>query len=362
MRTVLGAMTGTSLDGLDLAAVRIRGAGLSMECEVVGMESAPLGELGGPLRALASGVSMPARDIARIALEFGELHAAAALRLAEHAQGCDLLCAHGQTIVHNPPISWQLLNPWPIARALRCPVVSDLRGADLASGGQGAPLTPIADRVLFREAGRDLVIVNLGGYCNCTLLRAGAPSDALAGFDVCACNQVIDASARAGLGAPYDGGGTAALNGSIDDKALGELTEALAAHANNPRSLGTGDEAHHWVERWRTRLIGDDLCATAVAGVAETIAEALTRLELRDGGAIALAGGGVHNSALVKVIRRLSKHEVITTSALGVEPEAREAACFAVLGALCADGVPISLPGVTGGEAGVLSGSWVNRP
>ena len=358
-------MTGTSLDGMDLAAVRIMGSGLSMRCEVVGFESAPLGDLAGPLRALASGVGMPALEIAQLALRFGELHAQTALILKQRVGGCDLCCAHGQTVVHEPPVSWQLLNPWPIARALQCQVVTDLRGADLACGGQGAPITPIADWALFRDADEDRVIVNLGGFCNCTLLPANGAPDSVTGFDVCACNQVIDAAARAGIKAPYDGGGTAALNGSIDGAALEELTEALAGQSAQRRSLGSGDEVWHWVEHWRPKLIGDDLCATAVAGVARTIAGSIERLGMARSGIVALAGGGVHNAALVRSIQSRLKHRVETTEVFGVDPGAREAACFAVLGALCCDGVEIVLPGVTGGhcggQGGVRSGAWINQ-
>ena len=354
-------MTGTSLDGLDMAAVRVEGEGLGMRCEVIGVESAPLGDLNGPLRALASGVAMPAFEIAELALRFGELHAQTALALKQAVGGCDLCCAHGQTICHKPPVSWQLLNPWPIARELGCPVVTDLRGADLVCDGQGAPVTSIADWVLFRDANEDRVIVNLGGFCNCTLLPAGGGADTVLGFDVCACNQVIDAAARAGIGAPYDGGGTAALNGSIDESAMAELAGVLKGQAEAGRSLGTGDEAWRWVEHRRPKLIGDDLCATAAAGVASVIVQALERMELDTSSLIALAGGGVHNAALVQAIRSHSKRRVETTESIGVNPDAREAACFAVLGALCQDGVEISLPGVTGAQSRMLSGSWINN-
>ena len=354
-------MTGTSLDGLDMAAVRIEGEGLDMRCEVIGFESAPLGDLSGPLRALASGVAMPAFEIAELALRFGELHAQTALVLKRAVGGCDLCCAHGQTICHKPPVSWQLLNPWPIAKKLGCAVVTDLRGADLACDGQGAPVTPIADWVLFRDADEDRLIVNLGGFCNCTLLLAGGGADTVRGFDVCACNQVIDAAARTGIGAPYDGGGTAALNGSIDESALADLTKALIGQAEAGRSLGTGDEAWRWVEHWRPKLIGDDLCATAAAGVAGVIVQAIDRMELGEDSLIAMAGGGVHNAALVQAIRSRSQHRIETTEAIRVQPDAREAACFAVLGALCQDGVEITLPGVTGAKSRMLSGSWINN-
>jgi len=355
-RIVIGAMTGTSLDGLDMVAVRILGEGLSMTCEVLGAESAPLGDLAGPLRALASGVAMPAPEIADLALRFGQLHAQVAALLSQHVNGCDLFCAHGQTVTHAPPVSWQLLNPWPIAAALDCPVVTDLRGADLACGGQGAPITPLVDWVLFRDESEHRVIVNLGGFCNRTTLPPGCEPGAVTGADLCACNQIIDAAARAGIDAPYDGGGTAALNGSIHEESLNELLGALGQQVDIGRSLGSGDEVKHWIEHWRNRLIGDDLCATAVEGVARTIAGALPA----GADAVYLAGGGVNNAALRRSLERRCQSEIRTTESLGIPPEAREGACFAVLGALASDGVPITLSAVTGSSGDLRAGSWIN--
>ena len=111
----------------------------------------------------------------------------------------DLVVAHGQTVFHAPPASWQLLNAAPIARAVRAPVVFDLRQADLAAGGQGAPITPLADWIMLRAhgpaaAGR--AIVNLGGFCNVTILPSGAGPEGVRGMDVCPCNHLLDGVAR----------------------------------------------------------------------------------------------------------------------------------------------------------------------
>jgi anhydro-N-acetylmuramic acid kinase len=168
-RRVVGCMTGTSLDGIDLALVEVTGTGLGMSARFARGLSAPLGPAADSLRALAAQEPMTAGQVARLSLQFAAAHAQALTDLLG-GERSDLVCIHGQTVFHAPPASWQLLNPFPIARAASAPVVYDLRQADLAAGGQGAPITPIADFVLFRHAQESRAVVNLGGFCNVTLL------------------------------------------------------------------------------------------------------------------------------------------------------------------------------------------------
>ncbi|MGE3182109.1 MAG: anhydro-N-acetylmuramic acid kinase, partial [Phycisphaerae bacterium] len=192
-RVIVGCMTGTSLDGLDLARVRVLGNGLQMSWRCEGTFSLPFGDLGQRLRRIASGQPVPAAEFTSAAAQLAELHADA-LRDFLDGRQADLICVHGQTVFHVPPLSLQLLQPASIAHRLKTPVVFDLRAADLAAGGQGAPITPIADFVLFRSQHRR-AIVNLGGFANFTLLPAttGAENaeqllNQIDGGDICACN------------------------------------------------------------------------------------------------------------------------------------------------------------------------------
>jgi len=343
-------MTGTSLDGIDAALVEIEGAGLSMRARVVGFASDRFGELGGTLRALATGEAASAETISRAGHELGLATAVVISRLG--SAELDLCAVHGQTLHHAPPLSWQLLNPWVIAERLRCDVVYDLRGADLAAGGQGAPITPLADAILLGGREETRVIVNLGGFCNATLLPAGARESA-SGGDVCACNQVLDAVARGALGMAYDAGGEHALRGRVDEHARDALVSVLEQQAASGRSLGSGDEAARWVSAHTGKLDADDLAASAADGVGRVIRRWLD--EHAPGARALLAGGGVRNAALCRAI---GIEEM--TDTLGVPAGAREAAGMAVLGALAQDGVPITLAGVTGRrETTVLDGAWV---
>ena len=391
-------MTGTSIDALDACAVRLEGTGLEIRASLVAWTDAPLGALAPRLRALASGEAMTAGDIARLALDFAAPHTEALKALRAKAGAPDLVAVHGQTVFHAPPASWQLLNPWPIAREAGCPVVFDMRGADLAAGGQGAPITPLADWILFRDARESRAIVNLGGFCNATILPACAGPESVRGLDVCACNHVLDGVARRALGQPFDTHGASASTGSVHAEASRELAALLAAQSRSARSLGTGDEATRWIDAWvapggpalragsssstdssasvgasagsenrptrspRAPLAPNDLAASAADALGATIAATIP-----SGSVIYCAGGGARNRALLAAIARHAGSPVEITQAWGVPIEQREAAEIAILGALCQDGVPITLPAVTrlpagasvhGGGGAPIAGAW----
>jgi len=347
------------MDALDAAAVAIKGRGLSMRARLIAADTEPLGELRDPMRALAAGAAFDASAVARVAQALGELHAAVCRRVAREAGRCDLVCAHGQTIHHAEGVTWQLFDPWPLAAALERPVCFDLRRADVAMGGQGAPITPLADWILFRDETESRAVVNLGGYCNCTLLDAGAEHDAARGRDICACNHVLDAAARRALGEPFDDAGTRAGAGEPDDEATTALIDLLAAQAKAGRSLGTGDETVGWVDDWRERLSPENLLASACSGVARVVAEAVQGVDR-----VLLAGGGAKNATLARMIGQACPSPIDLTDAHGAPAQVREAMCMAVLGALCADGESITLPQATGRRSGsLLAGAWVNaRP
>ncbi|XVJ58133.1 MAG: hypothetical protein HEQ23_01540 [Tepidisphaera sp.] len=356
-RLAVGCMTGTSLDGLDVSLVEITGEGLAMSAKPIRTLSKPLGALAAPLRSLAEQVPATAGEIARVMHEFAELHALAILELLAGDKP-SLVCVHGQTVFHKPPLSWQLFQPAPVARAVKCPVVYDLRAADLAAGGQGAPITPLADWILYRHLIGDadrLDIVNLGGFCNVTTLPAGTDLSSIRGGDVCACNQLLDAAARSLLRTPYDEDGAQAASGTVHDEALEDLLGIMQARRKPGRSLGTGDELTDWLSRFRHQVPAPDLLHTACIAIAETIGQHLAQLPGVPG-AIFIAGGGARNKALASALASAAPGPVRPLPG----GDSREADCFAVLGALCQDRVPITLPHITGCPSPApISGAWL---
>lgn len=385
-RLVVGCMTGTSIDGLDVAVVRVTDAGLSMRCELLTHHSRPFGELGAVLRSIASGGRHTASELADAAWTLGELHAEA-IAEALGSRRADLVCMHGQTVTHTPPRSaierdsansractalesgatkplsrgrtWQMLQPAPIAARLRCPVVFDLRAMDVALGGQGAPITPIADWVLCRSSDHTRAVLNLGGFANATILPAGLGPESVCGFDICACNQLLDAIARDRLNAPFDKDGVAASAGRVNEHLLATFIRPLESQARAGRSLGSGDELAACVAD-SSGVPARDVARSACEAIGGVIGRQLASVsEPRRIDVVYLAGGGAYNPALAGAISRSAGVACQKLDVLGIGLQAREAMCFAVLGALCQDRVPITLPRVTGVPSPApVSGAW----
>lgn len=366
-RLIAGAMTGTSIDGIDVALVRVTGRGLDMSVEFVRGDSQPLGSLAELLRDVANQKGQPIGDAARYANLLGVQHAAALKQLVGD-DTLDFAVVHGQTVYHENDVTLQMVNVHPIAAALGVPVAYDLRGADLATGGQGAPVTPLADLILYGSADESRAIVNLGGFANYTILSATTAADAIdhvRGGDICACNQLLDYIARRWLDCEYDEGGAAAQRGIVHPEAEQFLRMMLEGQADGGRSLGTGDEqiAINWSRTFQNQCSGEDLAATACSVIGSLIAETCGDVDR-----IILAGGGALNATLVDAIRAgagrtpvVSSDDVCAPDAPGVPGRYREAIAMAVLGAASQDGLPLTLASVTGRNADACpKPAWVH--
>ena len=364
-------MTGTSLDGLDAALVRIAGSGLAMRADPAGLISLPLGALTQRLLPLVEGGEARPIDFMRCGRQLGQLHATAVAQLcAEHlpreAQ-LDLVAAHGQTIWHAPPdpgeprpaaaddglgLSWQLLGPWPMVRHLGVPVVYDLRQADLITGGQGAPITPLADYVLYGD--RADMVVNLGGICNVTKLHPKVD-----GMDVCPCNLLIDQVVRILYRqVNFDQDGQLAAQGKPDPHLFADLMADLP----RGRSLGRQDvlcgrNVETLVLRARRNRRPSDIIASAVAAVAQQVADTIGRYPAQ---VAVVAGGGAHNPVLVKMIRdRCQPTRLLLSDEVGIPIQSREAIAMAVLGALSQDKVVITRSRDACAQNPPRAGAWV---
>lgn len=364
-RFIAGCMTGTSLDGLDIAIIRVEGCGHEMTATLIEQGSFDLGTLAGSLRRLADDQPVKPSEILRIAREFGTFHATA-LGAMKHAADLDAVIVHGQTIRHIPAehLSWQLIDPWPIARKLDVPVCYDLRQADLIAGGNGAPITPLADWVLYRDDAMPRWIVNLGGICNITYLPSGdtqQPLHHIRGMDIGPCNLLLDGLVQQLYpGVTFDKDGVLALQGKCGIDLLPHIRKAPFFQRPLPRTTGREDFSATWVASILDAVHGDkhDLLYAAVDAMARQLADEVNASPRAQ---VILAGGSSCHPLLVDRIRHHVCHDVLLSDDLGIPVCMREAMGMAVLGALSMDHVPITLPQITGSVSPCVAGAWIGN-
>ena len=260
-----------------------------------------------------------------------------------------------------------------IAERLRVPVVSDFRPADMATGGQGAPLVPMLDYCLFRHATKNRLLLNLGGIANVTALPAGCDADGVLAFDTGPANMVIDACMQELYGKAFDRDGKAAKQGRPFADVVSRLMDEPYFAALPPKSCGREEFGAAFVERFvemskRDGARKQDVIATATALTATSVLEAYRRFcwphlgqraPLARATEMFVAGGGARNATLMRLLRDGFGElgvPVATTEEAGLAIEAKEAAAFALLGWLTWHGLPGNVPSATGASRAVVLG------
>ena len=384
-RILIGAMSGTSADGVDAAAVEVRGRGLGMTAKYLGhVEHAYDDELRRRIFAVREGGAVPLDELAslgrEITLAYGDATRSLLSELSLKPSEVAAVAAHGQTLYHAPPNTVQWLDPSLLAAETGIAVVSDFRRADCAAGGQGAPLVPFGDWVLFRHPTKTRVILNLGGIANLTYLPAGGGIEDVTAFDTGPGCCLIDHVLRTRGGGRTDDGGVLTAAGQADALASDFVSEHPFVRRPPPKST----DGPAWVadyERWRTSKLPRlhleelhhelatvaDIAAGCVAdGMYPTFYEADHPWDAE----IVLAGGGSRNAGLVAAVRDWVKFQGNTpgqwafaaSDDLGVPSQAREAVCFALLAAATLDGEPSNVPNATGAARRVVLGSVTSLP
>ena len=360
----IGIMSGTSADGIDAAAVEIGderpGPAIRFVAHVA--RDHP-DRLRYRILAAGSGAPLAAHDVAILHAELGDAYASIAREIVT-VIGREPACValHGQTIAHFPAehATLQIGDASRVAIEINAPVIDDFRSADVALGGQGAPLVPFADHLLFGSLA-PVAILNLGGIANVTLLPTDRADDVTA-FDTGPANMVIDQLARKG-GNELDRDGAAAARGHVNETVLANaLAHPYFARAA-PKSTGREEFGAPFAQQLLTEIKArggslDDAIATATALAVESIGRAL------DGGSwreLIVGGGGTRNVTLIERLRARTNLPIRSTDELGIPAEAREAVAFAILGAYRLRGEPNTLPRCTGARRAVSAGA-IHRP
>lgn len=375
-RYLIGLMSGTSADGTDAALVRFEGE----TAELVAFAFVPFADdLREQILAVSHGQGN-AETVSRLSVELAIQYANAVDAVCDEilapefvrvlAIGC-----HGQTVSHTPhgafPATLQLGDAATLATRTGIPVVSNFRSADVALGGQGAPLVPFVDWRLLTHPTKARALQNIGGIGNVTYLPAGGAAFEVRGFDTGPGNMLIDLAARwATNGAQsFDENGAIAAQGEVIPKLMAWLFEHPFLAQPPPKSAGREEFGEAlWAELQKQRiaphdpaygeLTKHDVLATVTAFTAYSIASAYSRFLPDVLDEVIVSGGGARNPVLMQYLReKLDPIPVLTSDDLGINAEAREAIAFAVLADATLRGVPATLPAVTGASRAVLAGS-----
>ncbi len=436
-RLAVGLISGTSMDGIDAALVRISGPATQPRVRLLAFETYPYPDwLRERLLAVAGGDSTTTEEISQLNTFLGVCFAEAAMLVCLKAnvnpEKLFAIGSHGQTTFHSGAPSpsaarryrafveghWQevqvvasrlarkivrskrygvgfslmsilmvrkrfkateFLSLHPstqqigesavIAERTGAPVVADFRPADIAAGGQGAPLVPLVDYLLLHDARRGTVALNIGGIANFTVIPANARPEEVFGFDTGPGNMVIDGLVRhfSHGRKTYDTGGRWAARGRVIEPLLAEVLRFPFFQEQPPKSAGREQFGQWFVREFFLKRRGakaEDLLRTATELTARSIADALDRFVL--GGIsihrLIVSGGGAHNRLLVsRLSQLLPRLRVQLSDACGLPVDAKEAIAFAVLADRTMHGLPGNLPSVTGARRGVVLGK-ISRP
>ena len=377
---VAGVMSGTSADGIDVALVSLTPGRPLPQFKLLAHEGfrfpAPL------RRAILAAMNAPSistAELARLGWRLGIAYAEAVEATAmKHSLRPELIGIHGQTIYHQPApqpflgrrfaCTWQIGEPAPIAAALKVPVVSNFRPADIVAGGQGAPLVPLLDYVLFAHPRRARVLQNIGGIANLTAIPPGAPPHAVVAFDTGPGNMVIDWLAQELTGTRFDRNGAFAARGLVLKPVLERSLRNPYFAQKPPRTAGREQFGREYAARFlaQCRKLSprpEDALATATALTAESIARsyrAFVHSALKAAPIdYIVSGGGARNGTLMAMLeQRLAPLgcQLATSADFGLPAEAKEAAAFALLAWQTWRRQPGNIPRATGASLPAILG------
>jgi anhydro-N-acetylmuramic acid kinase len=377
---VAGVMSGTSADGVDVAVVRISPGRLRPQIALLAHEGRPYPALLrravlAAMNASSTSTAELARLNWRLGLEYAEAVAATA---KAHRLKLDLVGCHGQTLYHQPraaayagraiACTWQAGEAQAIAAQLRVPVVSNFRPADILAGGQGAPLVPLLDCVLFSDPRRGRVLQNIGGIANLTAVPAGASADRVIAFDTGPGNMVIDALAQQLFAQKFDRNGRIAASGAVLAPVLSRAVRNPYFAKKPPRTAGREQFGREYAAAFladcnKQSRKPEDALATATALTAETISSSYRHFvaPLLRGRPVdfIVSGGGARNRTLMAMLaQRLDPLgcELAVSDQHGLPAQAKEAAAFALLAWQTWHHLPGNVPSATGAARPVVLG------
>ena len=373
----VGLMSGTSLDGVDAALVSIEGSGIDTKVNLIEFCSL---DISTEMRDKILRASHPdTSDVALITslnMELGDLFSSAVsevLKKSNFTDNLDFVASHGQTIYHMPkgvngyvPSTLQIGDPSRIAYDHNTQVVFNFRAMDIVAGGDGAPLVPFTEFILYRSVTKTRLLQNIGGIGNVTIVPKNALISDISAFDTGPGNMMMNAAVSYYYSEEYDKDGLYASNGELIQSLFDELCTIPYLMEKPPKSTGRELFGESFVQSICDQYMNaDDVIYTLTKFTAYTIAKSyrdfvFDHLEVDE---IVLGGGGAYNPSLVALIQSyLPEYTVLVQEDLGFSSDAKEAIAFAILGNETLSGCPSNVPGATGAFENVVLGQIQPRP
>jgi anhydro-N-acetylmuramic acid kinase len=373
-RIGIGLMSGTSLDGLDIALCKFTGSGLATKCELLQFTTISYQDFfKSEVRSIFSRRQVDLEKVCLLNDFIGTYHAELILQGLQgwnvKPDEVDFIASHGQTIYHAPKrlhrqegypnATLQIGDGDHIAVKTGILTISDFRQKQIAAGGEGAPLALYGDVLLGSKAGEDRILVNIGGISNLTFLPADGDMDKVLCSDIGPGNTLIDMFCRTWFDKAYDEDSAIAFSGEVNEDLLGSLLKHPFFGENPPKTTGPELFNEEYVRKAQERsatshIAPKDVIATLSAFTAKAIAD-FVRAYLPKGAQMFVSGGGAKNPFVMQYLeQRLYRTTIADTAALGINPDAKEAILFALLGNEALAGQPLHI----GTNPSVLMGKF----
>lgn len=346
----VGLMSGTSLDGIDAVLCEVIGTGKETKIKQLAFETYPLPlAIQRKVEKCAANEAVELSMLTSLNFELGELFGNAVLDLCRSyglaLDDLDFVASHGQTLYHQPdgdennfPSTLQMGESAVIAAKCNCPVISDFRVMDMAVGGQGAPLVPYSEYILYQDAEKNIALQNIGGIGNMTVLPAQSGPEKMIAFDTGPGNMMIDSAMKILFDQPFDESGETAKKGKVVPELQNELRNHPYLKKQLPKTTGREDFGISLTQDIIKKYAKEeavDIIATLTWFTAYSIAYHYERFIENNIvlDQLIVSGGGSHNKTLIKNIATLLPNlEVLTQEDLGYSSDAKEAIAFVVLG------------------------------
>lgn len=367
----IGLMSGTSLDGVDAALVEITGVNEETKVKLIHFTTVSIPEkIMNKIRASFSLETSNSAMISSLNVELGYLFANAAKTVCLQAEipleKIEFIASHGQTIYHIPKVindytasTLQIGEPAIIVEETGCTVVSNFRPRDMAVGGQGAPIVPYSEYILYRHPERTRLLQNIGGIGNVTVIPPNGEMEDIIAFDTGPGNMIMNELTQHFYGKEYDPDGQYAASGAVNEKLLQEWMMHPFIAKKAPKTTGREDFGLQFVKKYMEiyKLEPDDWIATATKFTAQSIAENVKSYFTSETDLI-IGGGGSYNPTLVQMISdSLPDINVIQQEDLGYSSDAKEAIAMVILGNQTLHRQPGNIPSATGAKRAVILGN-----